>query len=364
MRIIVLTMLTRIRGISRDEDIFFVDQLVFYYNNCPEVPKGTFPFDISICQISEDFVDQVQHVSMDVDRLETVVIGEHRYYPDYPTRKHFEGFSSDPFISKNFLPWIDVMNPLLNPTTASLRKAMFEKIKSQSEQPNSWGYTFQHSFTIHQYIMNIMDRLMTMFAVLTDKKTPLIIRPARCPIGWGDDTHIDMRYTSDQMIADYHQRLETLDTTQLKDGYEMVNPYFQHSLEELVSYRLAMKHATPKMRHANAVVFAYCMQRWCEVIHAYYFDIEFYKKIRPDENTIFILNYVCKVVMQIESIMLYVMEKTKEMIAERMALQAVSPEDGPSFATTTTIVKGQTAELHNGTVTVNDVISILHKTGF
>lgn len=357
-------MLGSIRGISRDEDVFFVDQLVFYYNNCPEVPKGTFPFSISIFPNSVEFVDQVQRLSMDVERLATVSIGEHRYDPDFPTRKHFEGFSADPFISKHLLPWIELMNPLLNPTTATLRKAMFEQINAKSYQ---LGYTFDLSFTIHQYIINVMDRLMTMFAFLTDKKTPLIIRPARCPVGWVDDTHEDMRYTSDQMIADYHQRLETLDKMQLEDGYEMENPYLQHSLEELVSYRLAMKQATPTIRHSNAVVFAYCMQRWCELIHSYYFDIEFYKKIRPDQNkpnSTFILNDVCKVVMQIESIMLYVMEKTKEMISERMALQAISPEDGPSLLTSTMVVKGQTAELRNGTVTVNDVISLLHKSGF
>jgi hypothetical protein len=357
-------MLGSIRGISCDENVFFVDQLVFYYNNCPEVPKGTFPFTISIFQNSVEFVDQVQRLSMDVERLATVSIEKHRYDPDFPTRKHFEGFSADPFISKHLLPWIDVVNPLLDPTTATLRKVMFEKINSNSYQ---LGYSFDHSFTIHQYIMNVMDRLMTMFSLLTDKKTPLIIRPARSPIGWGDDTHEDMRYTSDQMIVDYHLRLETLDTMQLKDDYEMVNPYLKHSLEELVSYRLAMKRATPNIRHANSVVFAYCMQRWCEVIHSYYFDIEFYKKIRPDQNkpnSTFILNDVCKVVMQIESIMLYVMQKTKEMIAERMALQAVSPEDGPFLTTATTVIKGQTAELRNGTVTVNDVISLLHKSGF
>ena len=351
------------RIMPRDEDILFLDQLGFYFANCPEVPNDAFPFDISIFRKEEIFVEQVQRLSMDEQQLATVQISQHHYDPDFPTSQQFEAFSINPFIDRDTISWIDKMNPLvLNPLTVSLRKSVFEKIHSQRLDI---GYNFEHRSTIQHYIINVMDRLLVLYQFVTDNKTPLIIRPTQCPLGWGDNTHVDMRYMSDEMIADYINRLQKLDTLQLKNDYEMIPPYMKHSLEELVEYRLLMKYASEKKRHAHAVVFAYCMQKWCEyAIQTYYYDIEFYKKIRPDQEPMLIINYVCQIVIQIESIMLYVMQKTKETTTERIALNAVSPEDGAPLTTATTIIKGQTAQLRKGTVTINDVISLLHKAGF
>jgi hypothetical protein len=68
--------------------------------------------------------------------------------------------------------------------------------------------------------------------------------------------------------------------------------------------------------------------------------------------------------MRIESIMLWVLHQTTETATERVAMNAVAPEEGPSIQTVSTVVKGQTAELRQGTTTIIDLRALLHKTGF
>ena len=68
---------------------------------------------------------------------------------------------------------------------------------------------------------------------------------------------------------------------------------------------------------------AYCMQKWCETaISSYYYDDEFYMKIRKDGDANYILYYVCEIVIRIESIMLWLLHSTKENDMREVDLQS------------------------------------------
>ena len=351
-------MFVRGRGISSDADHFFLDELVFHFNNCPEVPKNTFPIVVSIFENEQKFVQDVQS-SISTEKLKDVVIGEHRYDPDFPVRKQFMAYSVLPNISRYTLEWMDKMDSLVcNPTTSALRKSMFQTI--QTQQVSDLGYHYHHHHILHQYIMGVWDRLMTKYRFLTGNKTPFVIRPTV-------ETD-DMRYVSDQDKIDYLTQLQSGHASNAEipiSPLEHSELYTQHCLKEMYSYFSSMTDVHESVRHSHAVVFAYCLQKWCEVaIQSHYFDPVFYKKIRPDEDHFFILNYVCEIVMRIESIMWYVLHQAKETTTERIALNAVAPEDCPLIQTVLTKVKGQTAELRQGTATITDVRSLLHKAGF
>lgn len=352
------------RGLCNDNDIFFLQELGFYFNNCPEVPKGTFPMVISIFENEEKFVREVQS-SLSTDVLQDVTIGEHRYDPDFTVRKRFAPFSVVARISRHTIPWMDKMDPLVcHPVTAELRKAIFQTIVVR--QDAEWGHSFYYHHLLHQYIVGVMDRLMVMYRFVTNNKTPFVVRPT-------EETD-DMRYVSDQDKIAYLGRLQTghgvpHEVPVESNGASAIagpgETYHNHSIQEMQSYLSNMEFEPASVRHAHAVVFAYCMQKWCEVaIHSHYFDPVFYKKIRPDEEPFFILNYVCEIVMRIESIMLWVLHQTTETAVERVAMNAVAPEDGPPIQTVSTVVKGQTVELRQDTATITDLRALLHKAGF
>ena len=355
------------RGFSTKEDQLFTNKLTFYFNNCPEVQASAFTCVVSIFEEPEKFVDDVRSISMET--LQDVSIGAHRYDPDFPTRKQFIPFSVCPFVNKHTIALIDTLDGLVcNPTTTALRKSIFENIYIERTSSSSSGFimssTFQHHMILHGYIMGVINRLFSLYRFVTDtNETPFIIRPEEID-PWGED----MRYVSDSELADYITRLQTLESTPSmpeSDVYPLRDLYYEHVIKEMAAYRHAMSYAPQKLRHAHGAVFAYCIQKWCEVaIHNYYFNPEFYKKIRKDEDPIFILNYVCDIVIRIESIMLYVLHQGKETAAERIALNAVAPEEGPLIQTSSGTVKGQTATLRLGTSEISDIRMLLDKAGF
>jgi hypothetical protein len=351
---------SRGRVFSNKSDQLFKDRLTFYFNNCPEVPD--MPCVISIFEEPEKFVKDVRSISMET--LQDVSIGAHRYDPDFPSRKQFHPFSVCPFLHRYTIALL-LDELVCNTTTAALRKSIFENIYTERMTSSvlTGSFTYQHNMVLHGYIMGVINRLFSLYRFVTNE-TPFIIRPEEID-PWGED----MRYVSDSMLADYITRLHSQTEEQIQQTnvhhVHVHDTYHIHSIEEMVAYRQAMSYAPQKLRHAHAVLFAYCIQKWCELaIHKYYFDPEFYKKIRPDEDPKYILNYVVDIVIRIESIMLYVLHQGKETASERIALNAVAPEEGPSIQTVSGHVKGQTATFRQGTSGISDIRMLIDKAGF
>ena len=288
-----------------DLDNLFRVEITFYFDNCPEVPRNTFTFIISIFEKEEKFISEVQ--AMSVESLELIQIGLHRYDKGFPSRKKFRAFAPVPYFRMNLVSFIESMDELVqNPTITTLRKGLFERIVVEQGE-NSLLYMFQHNLDIHGYIIGVMDRLMFLYQSVTNDQTPFLVRTPN------DKWKGDWRYNSDESIV---QRIKN------------IVPYHSDSRNEYSDHMntVIREYASKPRPHSHAVIFAYCMQKWCEsAIASYYYDDEFYMKIRKDGESRFILYYVCEIVIRIESIMLWLLQKTKESdLAEKVKVSSTS----------------------------------------
>ena len=300
-------------------DEYFLEEITFYFNNCPEVPKKTFSCNF-YTQNNDQFIKEVQSISMEA--LSKVSIKEHRYNPDYPTRNNFKAFATNPVLPSSILTYINTLDCICpNKEFTDLRLDLFQTILTGYKE-NSLLYMFQHNTWIHEYIISTVEDLFRLYRFVTQENTPVVIRPRT-------NTDYDYRYVDDTGIL---ERITTPTITK----YTTKCRIFRN--EQINKY---MNRPRCKYAQSHAVVFAYCMQKWCEAaISSFYYDLDFYKEIVPDGNPSLVLYFVIKVILRIESIMLMVLQQSEENYNELRAIKAIGPANQPkdTFSSITDIL--------------------------